>query len=65
MSVEPTTTWDPLTYREPIANDVEPILFPWGGVKTQTYKFDGTKFAKAKEVTQRESFPTGGAAATK
>jgi hypothetical protein len=60
VTVEPTTTWDALSYKEPIASDVEPILFPWGGVKTQTYKFDGTKFTRGKEVTQRESFPTGG-----
>ncbi|HEX3345953.1 MAG TPA: hypothetical protein VHS09_15320 [Polyangiaceae bacterium] len=61
VTVEPTTTWDALSYREPVAGgDVEPILFPWGGVKTQVYKFDGTKFTKAREVTQRETFPGGG-----
>ena len=65
VTVEPTTTWDPLSYKEPIAGgDVEPILFPWGGVKTQLYKFDGTKFSKAKEVTQKESFPGGGGGGT-
>jgi hypothetical protein len=60
VTVEPTTTWDAVSYKEPIASDVEPILFPWGGVKNQTYKFDGTRFTKGKEVTQRETFPTGG-----
>ncbi|HEY6458761.1 MAG TPA: hypothetical protein VIY73_01380, partial [Polyangiaceae bacterium] len=60
VSVEPTSTWDALSYKEPIASDVEPILFPWGGVKSQVYRFDGTRFAKGKEVTQRETFPTGG-----
>ncbi|MGH7298300.1 MAG: hypothetical protein ACRELB_25395, partial [Polyangiaceae bacterium] len=64
VTVEPTTTWDALTYKEPIASDVEPILFPWGGVKTQVYRFDGTKFTRSKEVTQRESFPTGGGSST-
>jgi hypothetical protein len=64
VTVEPTTTWDALSYREPIASDVEPILFPWGGVKTQTYRFDGTKFSKAKEVTQREQVPSAPAGAT-
>ncbi len=57
VSVEPTTTWDALSYKEPIASDVEPILFPWGGVRAQTYKFDGAKFTKAKEITQREQTP--------
>jgi hypothetical protein len=60
VTVEPTTTWDPLTYKEPIASDVEPILFPWGGVKTQVYRFDGSKFSKGKEVAQKETFPSGG-----
>jgi hypothetical protein len=64
VSVEPPTNWDALSYREPIASDVEPILFPWGGVKTQVYKFDGTRFTKAKEVTQRETGPTAPAGAS-
>jgi hypothetical protein len=64
VTVEPTTTWDALSYREPIASDVEPILFPWGGVKAQTYKFDGTRFTKAKEVTQREQVPSAPAGAS-
>jgi hypothetical protein len=61
VTVEPTSTWDALSYKEPIASDVEPILFPWGGVKTELYKFDGTKFSKAKAVAQRETFPGGSA----
>jgi hypothetical protein len=64
VSVEPTTTWDALSYKEPIASDVEPILFPWGGVRAQTYKFDGSKFAKAKEVTQRDQTPSTFVAST-
>jgi hypothetical protein len=59
VSVEPPTNWDALSYREPIASDVEPILFPWGGIKSQTYRFDGSKFTKAKEVAQREQTPGG------
>ena len=57
VSVEPPTNWDALSYKEPIASDVEPILFPWGGVRAQTYKFDGAKFSKAKEATQRDQTP--------
>jgi len=64
VTVEPTTTWDALSYKEPIASDVEPILFPWGSVRTQHYRFDGTKFSKAKETTQREAFPSGGGGGT-
>jgi hypothetical protein len=58
VGVEPPTRWDALSYNEPIASDVEPILLPWGGVRAQTYKFDGSKFAKAKELTQRDPTPS-------
>jgi hypothetical protein len=64
VAVEPTTTWDVLSYKEPIASDVEPILFPWGGVRSQVYRFDGTKFSKAKEVAQKEQLPAGGGGGT-
>jgi hypothetical protein len=64
VTVEPPTNWDALSYREPIASDVEPILFPWGGVKSQVYRFDGTKFSKSKEVTQREQIPSAPAGAS-
>ncbi len=57
VAVEPATNWDPLSYQEPIASDVEPILFPWGGVKSQTWRFDGTHFVKAHEVAQKEQIP--------
>jgi hypothetical protein len=60
VSVEPSTTWDALSYQEPIANDVEPILFPWGGVRSQTWRWDGSHFTKAHEVVQKESMPGGG-----
>ncbi len=51
----PATNWDALSYKEPIASDIESILFPWGGIKSQTYRFDGAKFAKTREVSQREA----------
>jgi hypothetical protein len=60
VSVEPATNWDALTYQQPIASDVEPILFPWGGVRAQTYRWDGSHFTKAKEITQKEQIPGGG-----
>ena len=60
VSVEPPTNWDALSYQEPIASDVEPILFPWGGVRSQTWRWDGSHFTKAKEVAQREQLPGGG-----
>ena len=57
VSVEPPTHWDALSYKEPIASDVEPILLPWGGVRAQTYRFDGARFSKAREATQRDRTP--------
>jgi hypothetical protein len=57
VSVEPATAWDALTYHEPIAGDIEPILFPWGAVRSQTFKWDGTHFAKSGEVAQKSTVP--------
>jgi hypothetical protein len=58
VSVEPPVGWDPLSYREPIVSDIEPILFPWGGVRSQMWRWDGSHFTKGKEVTQKEQMPT-------
>jgi hypothetical protein len=60
LSVEPATNWDVLSYKEPIASDVEPILFPWGPVRSQTWRWDGSRFAKAKELAQKEQILGGG-----
>jgi hypothetical protein len=62
VAVEPPTRWDPGSYQEPIASDVEPILLPWGPVHSQTWRWDGSRFAKAKETFQKEQLPPGGAA---
>ncbi len=64
VTIEPPTRWDALSYREPIAGDVEPILLPWGDVRAQTFRFDGSKFTKAKEVTQKDQTPSASASAT-
>lgn len=52
VTVEPPTGWDVQTYREPTASDVEPVLLPWGAVKSRTFRFEGNKFAKYKQVDQ-------------
>lgn len=56
VGVEPATGWDATTYRENIATDIEPLLLPWGAVKSQKFKFEGAKFTKTSEVAQT---PTG------
>ena len=61
VSVEPPTNWDALSYQEPIASDVEPILFPWGGVRSQTWRWDGSHFTKAKEVDPEGAAPAAAA----
>jgi hypothetical protein len=55
VAIEPGGGWDASTYREPIASDMEPILFPWGAVRSQTFHFDGKTFVKSKEVAKPES----------
>jgi hypothetical protein len=52
VSTEPAAGWDAASYGEPIATDVEPLLLPWGSVRSQLFRFDGSRFAKAKEVMQ-------------
>jgi hypothetical protein len=60
VAVEPAVGWDALSYKEPIMSDVEPILFPWGAVRSQSWHWDGSKFSKGKEVAQKEQIPGGG-----
>lgn len=31
---------------------VEPLLLPWGTLKSRTYRFDGTRFSKSREETK-------------
>jgi hypothetical protein len=54
VSTQPPIGWEAASYSEPVANDVEPILLPWAGVRSQVYRFDGSRFARVKEVTQTE-----------
>jgi hypothetical protein len=62
VTVEPPVQWDATTYREPAPHDVEPILLPWGAVRSRTFRFEGTRFAKAKEVAQTPAPGVGEAA---
>ena len=39
-------------YREPTESQVDPLLLPWGTIKSQTYKLSGGQFAKASEQKQ-------------
>ena len=46
------TGWDASSYHEVIATDVEPVLLPWGTVKSQSVRFDGARYVKSSEVAQ-------------
>jgi hypothetical protein len=52
VSVEPATAWDASSFSEPMADNMEPILLPWGTIKSTTFKLEGGKFTKASEVPQ-------------
>jgi len=52
VRVEPATGWDPATFREPLAAEGEPLLLPWGTVRARVYRFDGKRFARAREEAQ-------------
>lgn len=52
VAVEPAVGWDAATFKETVASDVEPILLPWGTVRSRTYRYEKAKFARASEVAQ-------------
>jgi hypothetical protein len=52
VSTEPAVGWDAGTFNEAVAGDIEPLLLPWGTIKSKTFKLEGGKFAKASEVPQ-------------
>src|SRR5262249_48967098 len=39
-------------YREPVETSMDPLLLPWGTVKTQIYEWNGKSFAKVREEKQ-------------
>jgi hypothetical protein len=52
ITVEPAMGWNAGTFKETIAGDIEPILLPWGTVKSRTYELKQGKFVKSNEVAQ-------------
>jgi hypothetical protein len=52
VSVLPAHGWDASSYHQPLAGDALPVLLPWGTVRSETFRFDGARFAKVHEVTQ-------------
>lgn len=58
ITTEPAVGWDASSFNETIAGDIEPLLLPWGTIKSKTFKLDGGKFTKASEVTQAATAST-------
>jgi hypothetical protein len=54
ISYDAPKLWSVATYREPIASDVDPILWPWASVKERTFVFSSAtlSFAKDHETSQ-------------
>jgi plasmid stability protein len=52
VSVEPAVGWDASSFHEALADGAEPLLLPWGTVRSRTYKLEGGRFAKASEIAQ-------------
>ena len=50
--------WDASSWDQPMVNDIDPILLPWGTVKERTFVFSGGTFVKDKEVAQKGVAPT-------
>jgi hypothetical protein len=55
ITTEPAHGWDAASFSEPSAGGVDPILLPWGPVKSRSFKLDAGRFVKANEVTQAPS----------
>lgn len=55
VSVEPAAGWDASSFGENVAGDVDPILLPWGTVRSATFKLENGRFVKAGEVAQAGS----------
>jgi hypothetical protein len=54
FKIEPGTAkgFNAGNYKEPTESGYDSILLPWGNIKSQTYKYDGSKFTKASEEKQ-------------
>jgi Ca2+-transporting ATPase len=46
------TGYTAATYREPIESQMDPLLFPWGSIKSQTYEWNGKTYVKTREEKQ-------------
>lgn len=66
VTTEPAVGWDGASFNEVIegdpaasVNEIEPLLLPWGTIKSKTFRLEGARFVKVSEVTQAGA-PAGG-----
>jgi hypothetical protein len=52
VSILPAVGWDASSYKELLTTEVLPVLLPWEGVRSQSFRFNGTRFAKTAEATK-------------
>jgi len=53
ITTETPSGWDAASYNEPAAGGgIEPLLLPWGAVRSRTFKLEAARFVKASEVAQ-------------
>jgi hypothetical protein len=62
VSIGAAKGFDAASFREPTQTTWQPMLLPWGPVKSRTFGWDGTGFAKLREEAQAPS--TGPSAAS-
>jgi Ca2+-transporting ATPase len=48
------TGYTAATYREPVENQMDPLLFPWGSIRSQTYEWNGKTYIKTREDKQAQ-----------
>jgi hypothetical protein len=58
VTADAAVGWDAASFKEPTASDAEPILLPWGPLKSRTYKLDGKKMIVAAEVPNSSTSTT-------
>lgn len=53
LTPQPAVGWDVNSFNEPLAGDgIEPMLLPWGTVKSRVYKIEAGKVSIGSEVAQ-------------
>lgn len=60
ISLGTVTGYNAANYREPTETAREPLLLPWGTVRSRTYEWDGSKFKKSAEQKKEPGQGAGG-----